>query len=85
MKSAVSCWAAENLRSDVRYRDRFVAQEVLSANTLLPKQGFAILFGITFGQHEADQKRHAYNWYLNWDDLTKIVFFDPITNDESGT
>jgi hypothetical protein len=45
-----------------------------------------VLFGITFGERKAGEKneRHAYNWYLNWDDLTKIVFFDPIKNHESG-
>jgi hypothetical protein len=51
-----------------------------------------VLFGILFGERKAsdrgrdkasdkasdDKERHAYNWYLNWDDLTKIVFFDPM-------
>ncbi|KAM5341872.1 hypothetical protein ACJ41O_014903 [Fusarium nematophilum] len=51
----------------------------------LKADGFTILFGITFGQREEKGKRqrHAYNWYLDWYDLTKIKFFEPSEGTES--
>jgi hypothetical protein len=59
----------------------------LSTNLILRKQGFTVLFGITFGERNVNRRpeRHAYNWYLDWNDLTKVVFFDPMTNTQSGT
>lgn len=62
-KSAVSRWAAENLKSD----------------------GFTILFGITFGERrtKGNLERHAYNWYLDWNDLKTVVFFEPSTGQQS--
>lgn len=29
-------------------------------------------------------ERHAYNWYLDWNELKNVVFFEPAKGEASG-